>query len=196
MIMRNEIITMAAAPEKRLRVLFGAWQDILVLYKNPQMMHFDPKTFLAVVEPNYNRVLYPSNSTSVLRSGEVNNKTCSDRNIKRIAEDDRNYRLVNALAKIFNTSLSKEQREVIARTYFFHESYLTICEKSNITRTTYYRLRQEARIKLIMRYCLDHYDEYGIEMHNWLDVSKERRKWNNGHFFKDDMHDRPGFINE
>lgn len=196
MITWNEIITMAATPEKRLRVLFGAWQDILVLYKNPQMMHFDPKTFLAVVEPNYNRVLYPSNSTSVLRSGEVNNKTCSDRNIKRIAEDDRNYRLVNALAKIFNTSLSKEQREVIARTYFFHESYQTICEKSNMTRTTYYRLRQEARIKLIIRYCLDHYDEYGIERHNWLDVSKERRKWNNGHFFKDDMHDWPGFINE
>jgi len=196
MITWNEIITMAAAPEKRLNVLLGAWQDILVLYRDPQIMHFDPETFLAVVEPNYNRVLYPSNSTSILKSGATNNETGSDTNIKRLTEDDRNYRLVNALTKIYNTSLSKEQREVIARTYFFHESYLSICEKSNITRTTYYRLRQEARIKLIMRYCLDHYDEYGIEMHNWLDVSKERRKWNNGHFFKDDMHDWPGFISD
>ena len=196
MITWNEIITMAAAPEKRLNVLLGAWQDILVLYRDPKIMHFDPKTFLAVVEPNYNRVLYPSNSTSILRSGESNNKTCFDTNIKSLTEDDRNYRLVNALAKIYNASLSQDHREVIARTYFFHESRPTICEKSNITKTTYYRLRQEARIKLIMRYCLDHYDEYGIERHNWLDVSKERRKWNNGHFFKDDIHDWPGFINE
>jgi hypothetical protein len=62
-----------------------------------------------------------------------------------------------------------------------------------MTKTSYYRIRNEARIRLIMKCCLDHYDEYGIERHNWLDVSKERRKWNNGHFFKEDMHDWPGF---
>ncbi len=51
----------------------------------------------------------------------------------------------------------------------------------------------KAKINLIMNYCLDHYDEYGIERHNWVDVSKERRQWNNGHFFKEDMRDWPEF---
>ena len=196
MITWNEIITMAATPEQRLNELFGVWQDILGTYRDPQMMYFDSESFLAIVESNYNRFLYPSNTASILKNGEVNNRPEADKNIRLLTEDDRNYRLVKALAKIFNCTLSKEQREMIARTYFFHESRFAICEKCSITKTTYYKIRQEARIKLIMKYCLDHYDDYGIEKHNWLDVSKERRKWNNGHFFKDDIHDWPGFNNE
>ena len=57
MITWNEIITMAAAPEKRLNVLLGAWQDILILYRDPQIMHFDPETFLAIVSKS---MLLPS----------------------------------------------------------------------------------------------------------------------------------------
>ena len=61
MITWNEIITMAATPEQRLNELFGVWQDILGTYRDPQMMYFDTESFLAIVEPNYNRFLYPVN---------------------------------------------------------------------------------------------------------------------------------------
>ena len=193
MITWNEIITMAATPEQRLNELLGLWQDILEIYQNPGMMYFDPESFMAIVEPNYNRSLYPSNTTSVLRNGIVSNKPTSDRNVKFLTEDDRSYRLVNALAAIYNRTLTKEQREVIGRKYFLHESSATICEKCSISRRTYYRYRKEARIRLIMSYCLDHYDEYGIEKHNWIDVSKDRRKWNGGHFFKQDIRNWPEF---
>ena len=196
MITWNEIITMAATPEQRLNELLGLWRDILGIYRNPKMMDFDPDTYLALTEPNYNRFLYPSNTASVLKSGTTGNQQSTDQNIKLLTEDDRNYRLVNALAKIFNQSLTKDHRELIVRTYFDKEPYLSICKKCNMTKTSYYRIRNEARIRLIMKCCLDHYDEYGIERHNWLDVSKERRKWNNGHFFKEDMRDWPGFSNE
>ena len=106
MITWNEIITMAATPEQRLNELFGVWQDILGTYRDPQMMYFDSESFLAIVEPNYNRFLYPSNTASILKNGEVNNRPEADKNIRLLTEDDRNYRLVKALAKIFNCTLS------------------------------------------------------------------------------------------
>ena len=102
MITWNEIITMAATPEQRLSELLGIWRDILEIYRNPRMMYFDPDTILAIVEPNYNRFLYPSNTTSVLKSGQASTKTSKDQNVKLLIEDDRNYRLVNALSTIFN----------------------------------------------------------------------------------------------
>lgn len=191
----NEIITMTATPDKRLNELFGLWQDILEIYKNPEMIYFDPNTFCAVVEPNYNRILYPSNTTSVLKNTASSQKPNTDPSIKLLIDDDRYFRLIKALSGIYNQSLTKTQREIMARYIFFRESRQTICSKCSISARTYYRYRKVAKIILIMNYCLDHYDEYGIEKHNWLDVSKDRQKWNNGHYFKDDIHDWPEFIN-
>ncbi|MBR3243688.1 MAG: hypothetical protein IKF90_13505 [Parasporobacterium sp.] len=195
MITWNEIITMAATPEQRLSELLGIWRDILEIYRNPRMMYFDPDTILAIVEPNYNRFLYPSNTTSVLKSGQASTKTSKDQNVKLLIEDDRNYRLVNALSTIFNQSLTKDEREIVVGTYFYRFPRHIICEKCCISKTSYYRIRRDAIVKLIMAYCLDHYDEYGIEKHNWIDVSRDRRQWNNGHFFKEDMFDWPEFNN-
>jgi len=193
MITWNEIITMPATPEQRLNKLIGVWKDILEIYRNPRMMYFDPDTFLAVVEPNYNRYLYPSNTTSILKSGPTNYKPSIDQNVKLLTEDDRSYRLVKGLSKIFNQSLDKEQREVMARRSFYGESQQVIRKACGLSRCNYFRILKKAKINLIMNYCLDHYDEYGIERHNWVDVSKERRQWNNGHFFKEDMRDWPEF---
>ena len=195
MITWNEIITMAATPEQRLTELLGVWRDILGTYRDPGMMSFDLDTFLAIMEPNYNRFLYPSNTTSVLKSGPSSNKQSIDQSVKLLIEDDRNFRLVSALSKIFNQSLTKEQREIIARSYFYRCPHNMICETCSISKTSYYRIRRDAVVTLIRNYCLDHYDEYGIEKHNWVDVSKDRRQWNNGHFFKEDMFDWPEFNN-
>lgn len=61
------------------------------------------------------------------------------------------------------------------------------------SRRTYYRVTREARILLIMNYCLDFYDDYGIEKHDWFEVSKERVCWNSGHFFRQDIHEWPEY---
>jgi hypothetical protein len=44
-----------------------------------------------------------------------------------------------------------------------------------------------------MNYCLDYYDDYGIEKHDWFKVSKERMSWNSGHFLKQDIHEWPEY---
>ena len=189
----NEIITMAATPDRRLMELIGMWKDILTLYGNPGMMHFDPDSFTAVAEPKYNRLLYPSYTTSFLKCTSEFNHAVPDRMINIVSEDDWNYRHVKAFSEIYNRSLNKLQRELIARKMFLHQSVYLICQKCNISRRTYYRVTREARILLIMNYCLDFYDDYGIEKHDWFEVSKERMCWNSGHFFKQDIHEWPEY---
>ena len=40
-----------------------------------------------------------------------------------------------------------------------------------------------------MSFCLDYYDDYGTEKHDWLEVSRDRTCWNGGHFYKQDIRD-------
>ena len=189
----NKIITMPSTPDSRLKELIGLWKDILTLYENPGMMYFDPDSFTAVAEPKYNRVLYPSYTTSFLKCTSESNHTLSDKIINTISEDDWNYRHVKAFSEIYNRSLNKLQRELIARKMFFYQSVPMICQKCNISRRTYYRVIREARILLIMSFCLDYYDDYGIEKNDWFEVSKKRMCWNSGHFFREDIHEWPEY---
>lgn len=189
----NEIITMAATPDRRLMELIGMWKDILTLYGNPGMMRFDADSFFAVAEPNYNRLLYPSYTTSFLKYTSDSKRLSSDKTIKIMSEDDWNYRHVKTFTEIYNRSLNKLQRELMARKMFFHQSATIVCQNCNISKRTYYRVMREAKTLLIMSFCLDYYDDYGTEKHDWLEVSRDRTRWNDGHFYKQDIRDWPEF---
>lgn len=189
----EEVTAIERMKHKRLLELNGLWKDILTLYGNPGMMRFDPDSFTAIVEPKYNRLLYPSNTTSFLRCTSEYNHVTSDRMINIISEDDWNYRHVKTFTEIYNRSLNKLQRELMAGKMFFHQSATIVCQNCNISKRTYYRVMREAKTLLIMSFCLDYYDDYGTEKHDWLEVSRDRTCWNGGHFYKQDIRDWPEF---
>ena len=124
----NKIITMPSTSDSRLKELIGLWKDILTLYENPGMMYFDPDSFTAVAEPKYNRVLYPSYTTSFLKCTSESNHALSDKIINTISEDDWNYRHVKTFTEIYNRSLNKLQRELMAGKMFFHQSATIVCK--------------------------------------------------------------------
>ncbi len=171
----NEIITEPGLPNERLQDLFGLWTDIAVIYSNPPIITYDPITYTANINPEYNRILYPSKTTSIIKLEEDKSKSeTKEYGTKYISQDQINYRLIKALATIFNNSLDSSLREVLVRKYLLQQSTRQIRNDCALSAREYYRRLNKASRKLIMEYCLDHYDQYGIEKKNWFVLQEER----------------------
>lgn len=188
----NEIIRESKTPEQRLYDLLDVWKEIMAVY-TPPVLIFDPVSFKAIMNESFDRNIYPSQSTSILRTPESAMNDKKDFTTRIMMQDCYNYSLLKALADIFNQSLNQDQREIIVRHLFNGEACASICRQCGLSESSFYRMLRKAKRILIMNYCLDYYNEYGIEKHNWFAISNDRRKWNKGQFFAQDIMDWPEY---
>ena len=149
-------------PELRLKHLYGICLDILALYRAKPIVNFDSSNYTISTNEHFERDYYSSCTTSIIRLPDNLTSERKEKSpIKYIVEDEYNYRLIKGLARIFNDSLDKTQREAIIRKYFLNENYHIITRKMSISTRTYYRTIDRSIPILIERYGLDLYDEAG-----------------------------------
>ena len=161
----NEIMSEPATPQERLEDLLNLWDDIMQLYGEVPMLFFDTKDFTAHMNQSYVRSVYPSASSSLIKVLPADSGTIQINQIlEYMKEDDNNYRLLKGLSNLFNKNLNDLERTVIVRKYFFHESNPRIYQKCFVSRTTFYRIMDNAKNKLINAYGLNLYDDFGGEI--------------------------------
>ncbi len=154
------ILSSSLSPDEKLDELFELWDDIMHIYDEAPIMTFRSVDYMAIPNGDYRRSYYPMNTTSIIRllpTDTMTMKLSTTEDLLR--EDSNNLRLITSWANIFNRSLTTEQRNIIVRRYFYHESYKKICRLSMLEKSHYYRLLKKARSILINEYGLNVYDK-------------------------------------